>query len=43
MVIAISFMGYVLPWGSMSYWGMTVVTRMLGAVPYVGVYLMEWL
>nr|YP_011002172.1 cytochrome b [Corynosoma villosum]WPN89824.1 cytochrome b [Corynosoma villosum] len=43
MVMAVSFLGYVLPWGSMSYWGMTVVTSMLGAIPYVGVYLMEWL
>nr|UTM92262.1 cytochrome b [Bolbosoma capitatum] len=43
MVMGISFLGYVLPWGSMSYWGMTVVTSMFGAVPYVGVYLMEWL
>nr|AMK47821.1 cytochrome b [Centrorhynchus aluconis] len=42
MVMAASFLGYVLPWGSMSYWGMTVVTSMLGAVPYVGAYLMVW-
>nr|QDE53446.1 cytochrome b [Sphaerirostris picae] len=43
MVMAASFLGYVLPWGSMSYWGMTVVTSMLGAVPYVGESLMVWL
>nr|YP_009121987.1 cytochrome b [Southwellina hispida]AIO11163.1 cytochrome b [Southwellina hispida] len=42
-VMGVSFLGYVLPWGSMSYWGMTVVTSMLSAVPYVGVSMMEWL
>nr|YP_214843.1 cytochrome b [Leptorhynchoides thecatus]Q5DNB7.1 RecName: Full=Cytochrome b; AltName: Full=Complex III subunit 3; AltName: Full=Complex III subunit III; AltName: Full=Cytochrome b-c1 complex subunit 3; AltName: Full=Ubiquinol-cytochrome-c reductase complex cytochrome b subunit [Leptorhynchoides thecatus]AAT64940.1 cytochrome b [Leptorhynchoides thecatus] len=36
-----AFLGYVLPWGSMSYWGMTVVTNMLSAIPMVGVYLVE--
>lgn len=41
MVIGVSFLGYVLPWGSMSFWAMTVVTRMLGAVPYVGEGLVE--
>lgn len=34
--MGVSFLGYVLPWGQMSYWGMTVVTRMIGAVPLVG-------
>lgn len=36
VLMGIAFMGYVLPWGQMSYWGMTVVTRMLGAFPLVG-------
>lgn len=39
--IGAAFLGYVLPWGSMRYWGMTVVTRMLRAVPLIGVYLVE--
>nr|QDM37029.1 cytochrome b [Centrorhynchus milvus] len=43
MVMGVSFLGYVLPWGSMSYWGMTVVTSMLGAIPYVGEGMVEWL
>nr|QEG77742.1 cytochrome b [Brentisentis yangtzensis] len=36
-----AFLGYVLPWGSMSYWGMTVVTSMLSAVPMIGGFLVE--
>nr|QJI81291.1 cytochrome b [Centrorhynchus clitorideus] len=43
LLMGVSFLGYVLPWGGMSYWGMTVVTSMLGAVPYVGSGMVEWL
>nr|YP_007183155.1 cytochrome b [Paratenuisentis ambiguus]CCA94483.2 cytochrome B [Paratenuisentis ambiguus] len=35
------FLGYVLPWGQMSYWGMTVVTSMLGAIPVLGDYILD--
>lgn len=37
-----AFLGYVLPWGQMSYWGATVITNLLSAVPYLGRYLVEW-
>ena len=38
MMMATAFMGYVLPWGQMSYWGATVITNMFTAFPLVG----EW-
>lgn len=37
------FMGYVLPWGQMSYWGVTVITNLASAVPYVGKSIAIWL
>nr|AUF59585.1 cytochrome b [Psoroptes ovis] len=37
-----AFMGYVLPWGQMSFWGATVITSMLSAIPYLGPYLTTW-
>jgi len=37
-----AFLGYVLPWGQMSYWAATVITNLLSAVPYVGSYVVEW-
>nr|YP_009241137.1 cytochrome b [Polyacanthorhynchus caballeroi]AMK47833.1 cytochrome b [Polyacanthorhynchus caballeroi] len=43
VMMAVAFLGYVLPWGQMSYWGMTVVTSMLGAFPVVGPSVVEWL
>nr|QIJ94105.1 cytochrome b [Eremias arguta darevskii] len=42
LVMATAFMGYVLPWGQMSFWGATVITNLLSAVPYVGSTLVEW-
>lgn len=42
VLIAIAFTGYVLPWGQMSYWGATVITNLLRAVPYVGEILVQW-
>jgi ubiquinol-cytochrome c reductase cytochrome b subunit len=36
LMMATAFMGYVLPWGQMSYWGATVITNILGAIPLVG-------
>ena len=43
LMIATSFMGYVLPWGQMSFWGATVITGLFGAIPGVGTALQEWL
>jgi len=40
--MAEAFLGYVLPWGQMSYWGATVITNMVTAIPYVGNNLVEW-
>ncbi len=36
LMMATAFMGYVLPWGQMSYWGATVITNLFSAVPFVG-------
>ena len=36
LMMATGFMGYVLPWGQMSFWGATVITNLFSAVPYVG-------
>nr|YP_009355840.1 cytochrome b [Macropodus chinensis]BAX09214.1 cytochrome b [Macropodus chinensis] len=38
-----AFVGYVLPWGQMSFWGATVITNLLSAVPYVGDMLVQWI
>nr|AGE35481.1 cytochrome b [Tropidosaura cottrelli] len=43
LVMATAFMGYVLPWGQMSFWGATVITNLLSATPYVGNTLVEWI
>jgi ubiquinol-cytochrome c reductase cytochrome b subunit len=40
--IATAFLGYVLPWGQMSFWGATVITNLLSAIPYVGTDLVQW-
>nr|QNS36733.1 cytochrome b [Bubalus bubalis] len=42
-VMATAFMGYVLPWGQMSFWGATVITNLLSAIPYIGTSLVEWI
>nr|ASU92853.1 cytochrome b [Proechimys guyannensis]ASU92866.1 cytochrome b [Proechimys guyannensis] len=42
-VMATAFMGYVLPWGQMSFWGATVITNLLSAIPYIGPSLVEWI
>nr|Q94ND7.1 RecName: Full=Cytochrome b; AltName: Full=Complex III subunit 3; AltName: Full=Complex III subunit III; AltName: Full=Cytochrome b-c1 complex subunit 3; AltName: Full=Ubiquinol-cytochrome-c reductase complex cytochrome b subunit [Ctenomys tuconax]AAL01848.1 cytochrome b [Ctenomys tuconax]AAL01857.1 cytochrome b [Ctenomys tuconax] len=42
-VMATAFMGYVLPWGQMSFWGATVITNLLSAIPYIGLTLVEWI
>nr|BCD55776.1 cytochrome-B [Garrulus lidthi] len=43
ILMATAFVGYVLPWGQMSFWGATVITNLFSAVPYVGQTLVEWL
>nr|AFJ97125.1 cytochrome b [Galaxiella pusilla] len=43
LVMMTAFVGYVLPWGQMSFWGATVITNLLSAVPYVGSELVQWI
>nr|YP_010274824.1 cytochrome b [Capila translucida]UJV31507.1 cytochrome b [Capila translucida] len=42
-LMATAFMGYVLPWGQMSFWGATVITNLLSAIPYLGTTLVQWI
>nr|YP_009034312.1 cytochrome b [Porites panamensis]AHZ88998.1 cytochrome b [Porites panamensis]AMZ79689.1 cytochrome b [Porites panamensis]AMZ79715.1 cytochrome b [Porites sverdrupi] len=42
LTMATAFMGYVLPWGQMSFWGATVITNLLSALPYVGTDIVQW-
>ena len=42
-MMATAFMGYVLPWGQMSFWGATVITNLFSAIPVVGGAIVEWL
>lgn len=42
VMMATAFIGYVLPWGQMSFWGATVITNMISAIPYVGKDIVEW-
>ncbi|MCB1585398.1 MAG: cytochrome bc complex cytochrome b subunit [Xanthomonadales bacterium] len=42
-LMAEAFMGYVLPWGNMSYWGAKVITQLFGVIPGVGDTLLEWI
>lgn len=43
LMMATAFMGYVLPWGQMSYWGATVITNLFSAFPLVGKSIVTWL
>jgi ubiquinol-cytochrome c reductase cytochrome b subunit len=43
LMMATAFMGYVLPWGQMSFWGATVITNLFSAIPVVGGAIVEWL
>ena len=43
LVIATAFLGYVLPWGQMSFWGATVITNLFSAIPFVGTDLVYWM
>nr|WJJ69843.1 cytochrome b [Austromenopon atrofulvum] len=42
LFMGVAFLGYVLPWGQMSFWGATVITNMISAVPYLGPAIVEW-
>ena len=42
-MMATAFLGYVLPWGQMSFWGATVITGLFGAIPFVGEPIQQWL
>ena len=42
-MMATAFMGYVLPWGQMSFWGATVITNLFSAIPLVGESIVTWL
>ena len=41
--MATAFLGYVLPWGQISFWGATVITNLLSAIPYIGNNLVKWI
>nr|YP_010320637.1 cytochrome b [Illeis bistigmosa]UJP68268.1 cytochrome b [Illeis bistigmosa] len=43
LTMATAFLGYVLPWGQMSFWGATVITNLLSAIPYLGNSIVIWL
>src|SRR5262245_64416853 len=43
LMMATAFMGYVLPWGQMSFWGATVITNLFSAFPLVGEPIVTWL
>nr|YP_009003742.1 cytochrome b [Mustelus griseus]AHH29986.1 cytochrome b [Mustelus griseus] len=43
LLMATAFVGYVLPWGQMSFWGATVITNLLSAFPYIGDVLVQWI
>lgn len=43
LMMATAFMGYVLPWGQMSFWGATVITNLFSAIPIIGKTVVEWL
>nr|WHN78743.1 cytochrome b [Panzeria anthophila] len=42
LTMGTAFMGYVLPWGQMSFWGATVITNLLSAIPFLGIELVQW-
>nr|APX39337.1 cytochrome b [Longitarsus pratensis] len=43
ITMATAFLGYVLPWGQMSFWGATVITNLMSAIPYLGNALVQWI
>lgn len=43
LTMATAFVGYVLPWGQMSFWGATVITNLVSAIPYIGTTIVQWI
>nr|UGS80332.1 cytochrome b [Hemicaecilius mockfordi] len=43
LTMGTAFLGYVLPWGQMSFWGATVITNLVSAIPYIGSMIVQWL
>lgn len=43
LIMAVSFLGYVLPWGQMSYWGVAVITNLFSVIPFIGDFLVMWI
>nr|APX40861.1 cytochrome b [Longitarsus curtus] len=43
LTMATAFLGYVLPWGQMSFWGATVITNLMSAIPYLGNIMVQWI
>jgi len=43
LTMATAFIGYVLPWGQIRFWGATVITNLFSAIPYIGKELVEWI
>lgn len=43
LVIGTAFIGYVLPWGQISFWGATVITNLVSAIPYLGTTIVQWI
>nr|QUT08451.1 cytochrome b [Trachypenaeus curvirostris] len=43
LTMGTAFLGYVLPWGQMSFWGATVITNLASAIPYIGTDLVQWI
>nr|YP_004221807.1 cytochrome b [Pristomyrmex punctatus]BAJ53358.1 cytochrome b [Pristomyrmex punctatus]BAJ53371.1 cytochrome b [Pristomyrmex punctatus] len=41
--MATAFLGYVLPWGQMSFWGATVITNLISSIPYIGSLMVSWI
>nr|YP_009655364.1 cytochrome b [Oomorphoides metallicus]QCL18081.1 cytochrome b [Oomorphoides metallicus] len=43
IIMGTAFLGYVLPWGQMSFWGATVITNLISAIPYLGTTIVQWI
>nr|YP_010324949.1 cytochrome b [Dermacentor steini]UNO54130.1 cytochrome b [Dermacentor steini]WPQ69984.1 cytochrome b [Dermacentor steini] len=43
ILMATAFLGYILPWGQMSFWGATVITNLISAIPYIGLPMTFWI
>lgn len=41
--IATAFLGYVLPWGQISFWGATVITNLISTIPFIGIDIVQWI